>query len=85
LNQTDQLKDLVSLRDVQRPLTGCKSNAHILVWESVFFQVLSHQGESDCGSDVALPLHPTVSGHFGDSLLKTELIFRSYYIKYENQ
>jgi hypothetical protein len=45
------------------PLTGCKSNAHFLVWESVFFQVLSHQGESDCGSDVALPLHPAVSNN----------------------
>jgi hypothetical protein len=29
----------------------------------VFFQVLSHQGESDCGSDVALPLHPAVTGN----------------------
>jgi hypothetical protein len=60
LNQTDQLKDLVSLRDAGQAITGCKSNAHFLVWESLFFQVLSHQGESDCGSDVALPLHPAV-------------------------
>jgi hypothetical protein len=52
----------VSLRDAGQAITGCKSNAHFLVWESVFFQVLSHQGESDCGSDVALPLHPAVIG-----------------------
>ena len=50
----------MSLRDAGQAITGCKSNAHFLVWESVFFQVLSRQGESDCGSDVALPLHPAV-------------------------
>jgi hypothetical protein len=49
--------------EVKLLVTGCKSNAYILVWENVFFQVLSHQGESDCGSDVALPLHPAVMHH----------------------
>jgi hypothetical protein len=53
----------VSLRDAGQAITGCKSNAHFLVWENVFLQVLSHQGESDCGSDVALPLHPAVIGN----------------------
>jgi hypothetical protein len=83
LNQTDQLKDLVSLRDAGQAITGCKSNAHFLVWENVFFQVLSHQGESDCGSDVALPLHPAVMPNIIETPLnsRTKHIFDiNYYI-----
>jgi hypothetical protein len=46
----------------------------------VFFQVLSHQGESDCGSDVALPLHPAVIGDFLTTDQNKTLIAKIYNI-----